>query len=48
MKVQLPPFSLGSILAVIVLVLAIVFAAIGHLSFIIAGLLALLAIARLT
>jgi hypothetical protein len=40
--------SLGSVLAIIALVLAVVFAAIGHLPLIVAGLVALLAVARLT
>lgn len=39
--------NLGSILAVIALVLAIVFAVIGHLPMVVAGLIVLLAIARL-
>jgi len=39
--------SLGAVLAVVALVLAVVFAAIGHLPLIIAGLIVLLAIARL-
>jgi hypothetical protein len=42
------PGSLGQILAILALVLAVVFAAIGHLSILIAGLVVLLAVARLT
>ncbi len=41
------PLSIGKIIAVIVLVLAVVFLAIGHLTVIVGGLLALLAVAVL-
>jgi len=40
--------SIGSVLAIIALVLAVVFAAIGKLTLIVAALVILLAIARLT
>jgi hypothetical protein len=43
-----PPLGIGSIIAVIVLVLAILFGVFGRLPWEIAGLLALLACARLT
>lgn len=43
-----PPLTLGAILAIVALVLAIVFGAIGHLPYVIAGLIVLLAVARLT
>jgi len=44
----LPPFGIGGIIAIVVLVLCIIFGIIGHLSPLIAGLIAALAIARLT
>jgi hypothetical protein len=47
MNIQFPPWSLGSVLALLVLILAIVFLAMGRLSFIDGGLIALLALARL-
>ncbi len=47
MNVQLQPLSLGSILAIIVLVLAVVFIAIGHLPLVTGLLIAALAVARL-
>ena len=40
--------NLGSVLAIIALVLAIVFVVVGQLSWVVAGLVVLLAIARLT
>jgi hypothetical protein len=43
-----PPLTLGSVIAVIVLVLAVVFAAIGQMDIKVAVLFAALAIARLT
>ena len=47
MTVQIQPISLGSILAIIVIVLAIVFMAIGKMSYMDGGLFLLLGIARL-
>jgi len=44
----MPPFGLGGIIAIVVLVLVILLAVIGHLPMLIAGLLAALAVARLT
>jgi hypothetical protein len=44
----LPPFSIGSVIAVIVLVLAVVFMAVGQMDFKTGGMFAALAIARLT
>ena len=43
----MPPFGLGGILAIVVLILVIVLAAIGHLPLLMAGLLGALALARL-
>ena len=48
MNFALPPFSIGSVIAVIVLVLAVVFMAVGQLDFKVGGLIAALAVARLT
>ncbi len=45
---SLPPFSIGSVIAVIVLVLAVVFMAVGQMDFKVGGCLAALAVARLT
>lgn len=45
---QLPPFGLGSVLAVAVLVIVIVLVVIGHLNPLLALLFGLLAAARLT
>ncbi len=45
---QIGNVGLGAILAVIALVLAVVFMAIGHLTIIVGGLIAVLAVARLT
>ena len=42
------PSGIGAVIAVIVLVLAIVFMAVGQLDYKVGGLLALLAVARLT
>jgi hypothetical protein len=40
--------GVGSILAIVALVLALVFGVIGHLPWVVAGLIILLAVARLT
>lgn len=47
MQIQCPT-GLGAIIAVIVLVLAVVFMAVGRLDYVTGGLLAALAVARLT
>lgn len=47
MQVTTPVWSIGAVLAVLVLVLAVVLAVIGKLSLVVAGLLILLALARL-
>ena len=44
----LPAFGIGSVIAIVVLVLALVFMAVGQLDFKLGGLIAALAIARLT
>lgn len=47
-NIQAPAFSLGAIIAVVVLVLAIVFYALGDIGPYLAGFVAALAVARLT
>lgn len=46
-NVSFPPLSIGSIIAILVLVLAVVFMAVNRLDYVTGGLLAALAIARL-
>lgn len=48
MNVQIPALSVGSILALLVLVLSVVFIAIGRLDPLTGGVIAVLALARLT
>jgi hypothetical protein len=43
-----PPLTIGSVIAVIVLVLAVVFAAVGQMDIRLAALIGALAVARLT
>lgn len=43
-----PPTGIGAVIAIVVLVLAVVFMAVGRLDFVTGGLFAALAIARLT
>lgn len=48
MNFALPAFGIGSVIAIVVLVLALVFMAVGRLDMVIGGLIAALAVARLT
>jgi hypothetical protein len=48
MNVGFPPFTIGSVIAIVVLILAVVLLVIGRLPWEVAGLLGALAVARLT
>lgn len=48
MNVSFPPFSIGSVIALVVLVLAVVFIVLGRLPLDVGVLVALLAVARLS
>jgi hypothetical protein len=48
MNVAFPPMSIGSVIAIIVLILAIILVIIGQLPLVVGALIAALALARLT